>query len=127
MVGHYGMSKRLGPVFYEHRTSHPFLGQQLALEGSTSDATVHTIEEETARMLNEALVTTRQVLSTHRAALDGLVTALLEHETLEKDELTRCLSEASGPISAASANAAAAPVEVEPAPVTPIPGLASIR
>jgi cell division protease FtsH len=127
MVGHYGMSKRLGPVFYEHRTSHPFLGQQLALEGSTSDATVHTIEEETARMLSEALDTTRQVLSTHRAALDGLVTALLEHETLEKDELTKCLSEASAPISAPAANSTAAAVGVEPSAVLPTPGLASVR
>jgi cell division protease FtsH len=126
MVGHYGMSKRLGPVFYEHRTSHPFLGQQLALEGNTSDATVHTIEEETGRMLTEALDTTRQVLSTHRAALDSLVTALLEHETLEKDDLTKYLSEASAPISGASANSAAA-VGVEPAPVAQIPGLASVR
>ncbi len=127
MVGHYGMSKRLGPVFYEHRTSHPFLGQQLALEGSTSDATVHTIEEETARMLNEALDTTRQVLSTHRAALDGLVTALLEHETLEKDELTKCLSEASPPISASAANSTAAAVGMEPSVGLTIPGLASVR
>ena len=34
MVGHYGMSERVGPVFHEQRTSHPFLGQQLALEGA---------------------------------------------------------------------------------------------
>jgi cell division protease FtsH len=103
MVGHYGMSEALGPVFYEHRTSHPFLGQQLALEGTTSDATVHAIEEETSRMLSKALRTTQDNLSSHRAALDALVTLLLDHETLEKDELTKCLSEAS-PISAVPAN-----------------------
>jgi cell division protease FtsH len=89
MVGHYGMSERVGPVYHEHRTSHPFLGQQLALEGGTSDATVFAIEEETRRMLNEALRATRELLTTHRAALDDLVVALLEHETLERKTIWR--------------------------------------
>jgi cell division protease FtsH len=92
MVAHYGMSERIGPVFYEHRTSHPFLGQQLAIEGSTSDATVHAIEEETRRILNEALAGTRGILLAHRVALDDLVAALLKHETLETDQLAKYLS-----------------------------------
>jgi cell division protease FtsH len=92
MVGHYGMSERVGPVFHEHRTAHPFLGQQIALEGGgTSDATVHAIEEETRRMLNDALRATRQLLSAHRSALDDLVSALLEHEMMEKDDLAKVL------------------------------------
>jgi cell division protease FtsH len=97
MVGHYGMSDRVGPVFHEHRTAHPFLGQQIALEGGgTSDATVHAIEEETRRMLNEALRATRELLTTHRAALDELVSALLEHETMEKDDLAKVLRKEGG-------------------------------
>jgi cell division protease FtsH len=91
MVAHFGMSERMGPVFHEHRTTHPFLGQQLASEGSTSEATVHAIEEETRRMLTESLAATRTILTTHRGALDDLVAGLLEHETLEKDELARYL------------------------------------
>ena len=94
MVGHYGMSERVGPMFHEHRTSHPFLGQQLALEGTTSDATVHAIEEETRRMLGDSLAATRTLLKERRAELDGLVRGLLEHETLEKDDLGRYLTRA---------------------------------
>ena len=93
MVAHYGMSERMGPVFHEHRTSHPFLGQQLAVEGTTSDATVHAIEEETRRLLNEALTGTRGILSKHREALEALVAALLEHETLEKEALAKYLGD----------------------------------
>ena len=63
MVAHYGMSERLGPVFHEHRTTHPFLGQQLAVEGSTSDATVHIIEEETRLLLTGALTATKTLLT----------------------------------------------------------------
>ena len=128
MVGHYGMSKRVGPVFYEHRTSNPFLGQQLALEGSTSDATVFTIEEETRSHAQ------RSPRHDAAAPVDAIVplsmassTALLEHETLEKDELTKCLSEASPPISASATNSTAAAVGVEQSVGLPIPGLASVR
>jgi cell division protease FtsH len=91
MVAHYGMSERVGPVFHELRTSHPFLGKELASDGSASDATIHAIEEETRRILGESLVATQGILSIHRTALDGLAAALLEHETLEKDELAKYL------------------------------------
>ncbi|HEY8081645.1 MAG TPA: hypothetical protein VIE15_06100, partial [Acidimicrobiales bacterium] len=87
MVAHYGMSERLGPVFYEHRTVHPFLGREIAAESAPSDATVHMIEEEVRRVLAEALQTTRATLTAQRAALEALVAALLEHEMLEKAEL----------------------------------------
>jgi cell division protease FtsH len=91
MVGHYGMSERVGPVFHEHRTTQPFLGQQVALESATSDATIHAIEEETRRMLSDALVATRELLTAHRPALDDLVRELLAHETLEKNDLAKFL------------------------------------
>jgi cell division protease FtsH len=92
MVAHYGMSERLGPVFHEHRTSHPFLGQKLATEGTTSDATVHEIELETRRILGDALAGARGILTAHRPALDKMIAALLEHETLEKEELSTYLN-----------------------------------
>jgi cell division protease FtsH len=91
MVAHYGMSERLGPVFYEHRSAHPFLGQQIVAEATTSDATVRVIEEEVRRVLAEALEGTRGTLRVQRRALDAVVAELLEHETLEKEELTRIL------------------------------------
>lgn len=28
MVAHFGMSERVGPVYHEHWTEHPFLGQR---------------------------------------------------------------------------------------------------
>jgi cell division protease FtsH len=87
MVAHYGMSKAIGPVYHEHKTEHPFLGQVLASEGATSDATVHLIESEARHVLGEALEISQKTLGLHRDALDRLVTELLERETLEKAEL----------------------------------------
>jgi cell division protease FtsH len=91
MVAHWGMSEAIGPVYHEHRTEHPFLGQVLATEGGTSDATIHKIEEETRRILAQALEGSLRTLREHRQELDALGTHLVEHETLEKDELAKVL------------------------------------
>jgi cell division protease FtsH len=91
MVAHFGMSERVGPVFHEHRTEHPFLGQMIATEGGTSDATVHVIEEETRRILAEAVDGARKLITEHRPALERLMTALLEQESVEGKQLTDLL------------------------------------
>jgi cell division protease FtsH len=87
MVAHFGMSEKMGPVFFEHRTEHPFLGQVLATEGGTSDATVHLIEQEVRHVLAAALDAAVASIKEHRPQLDRLVDALLERETLERQDL----------------------------------------
>ncbi|HTB61018.1 MAG TPA: ATP-dependent zinc metalloprotease FtsH [Polyangia bacterium] len=87
MMAHYGMSERLGPVYYEHEAEHPFLGQRIGSESGTSAATISVIEEEARRVLARALEEASAMLAQRRQELDRLVAALLEHETLERDEL----------------------------------------
>jgi cell division protease FtsH len=94
MVAHYGMSKRIGPMFHEQRVEHPFLGQRLATETALSDETAHEIEQEARRILFEAVEAAKQIVEGKRATLERLVAALLEHETLEKPDLERLLGEA---------------------------------
>jgi cell division protease FtsH len=101
MVAHYGMSERLGPVYYDHEEAHPFLGQRMGTAGGTSPATITAIEEEARRILGHALDEAAEMLRTRRAELDRLVAALLEHESLERDELAAVL----GPVDAAPADA----------------------
>jgi cell division protease FtsH len=91
MIAHYGMSEWLGPVYHQHKTQQTFLGQTLAMEGATSDATVHAIELEVKRVLSEAAEAAKMTIRDHRVAYDRLVAALLEHETIERDELTALL------------------------------------
>jgi cell division protease FtsH len=91
MVAHWGMSERVGPVYHEHKTEHPFLGQMLATEGGTSDATVHIIEDETRRILATALSSAETLIRDRRAELERLVSALLDRETVEKEELQTLL------------------------------------
>jgi cell division protease FtsH len=92
MVANYGMSKTLGPAYYEHQSEHPFLGQRMGTDGGTSDATVFAIEREARGVLATALSDARDLLTTHRGTLDRLVLALLERETLEQHELLEVLA-----------------------------------
>jgi cell division protease FtsH len=87
MVAHWGMSEKFGPVYYEHHAEHPFLGQRIAADTAASDATVHAIEGESRRILTEALDQAQQCIREHRERFDKLVEALLENETLEREEL----------------------------------------
>jgi cell division protease FtsH len=91
MVAHYGMSEALGPVRYDIHEEHAFLGQRIATESGTSDATVHAIETEARALLGRALATTTAALAAHRAELDRLAAALLQDETLERDRLDELL------------------------------------
>ncbi len=93
MVAHYGMSELVGPVFHELQTEHPFLGQRLATDGGTSDATIHTIEQEVRSLLAEAGAVAEATLIKHRAALDRLIAKLLEQETIDGAELMTLLDE----------------------------------
>jgi cell division protease FtsH len=91
MVAHYGMSERVGPTYHDHRAEHPFLGRRVAADGGTSDATIHVVEQETRRLLDDARRVASDTIAQQRPALDRLVAALLETETLERDELDRLL------------------------------------
>jgi cell division protease FtsH len=91
MVANYGMSKKLGAVYYEHESEHPFLGQRIAVEGGTSDATVSVIEAEARSTLAQALREAGAMIAANRERLDRLMAALLERETIEKDELAALL------------------------------------
>jgi cell division protease FtsH len=91
MMAHYGMSERLGPVYYDHEAEHPFLGQRIGTESGTSASTITVIEEEARRVLGRALEEASALLAHRRGELDRLVAALLEHETLERGDLATIL------------------------------------
>jgi cell division protease FtsH len=94
MVAHFGMSDELGPVYYPYEEEHPFLGRRLATESGASDATVHAIERAARKLLGAARDAAERAITGHRATLDALGAALLEHETLEKDALDQIVAAA---------------------------------
>jgi cell division protease FtsH len=92
MVTRWGMSEKLGPVTLAGRDD-PFLrGDALAGLGSGkpySEATAQVIDDEVERILQESYTEGVRLLTEHRDALDRLAHALLEHETLDEQEILR--------------------------------------
>jgi cell division protease FtsH len=75
MVGRWGMSEKIGPL-----TILPNDGQQ----PQASPVTLAMVDEEARRIVDECYERAIQVLSDNRDKLDGIVAALLEHETLDE-------------------------------------------
>ncbi|KAK0372641.1 ATP-dependent metallopeptidase HflB [Colletotrichum limetticola] len=79
MVALYGMSAKLGPVEYGERYN------QLSSE------TKALIESEVQRTLTESYEKVRELLTSRRKELDLLAKALVEYETLDKNEVEKVI------------------------------------
>lgn len=88
MVTRWGMSEKLGMVQFAPRQN-PYLGGAGMYEGAKpfGESTARIIDEEVMRIINECHDTALRLLKEHRAQLDALVDALLEHETLGEQEI----------------------------------------
>ncbi len=91
MVANFGMSKKLGAVYYEHESEHPFLGQRIATDGGASESTVSAIETEARVFLEAALQGATQSIVRNREKLDRMVEVLMDRETLEGPAIVELL------------------------------------
>jgi len=87
MVVNWGMSDLLGPVGFRDGEQHPFLGRELTEARSYSEATAQLIDQEIRRLLQEAETAALQLLEANRDNLQSLMDALLEHESLDHEEI----------------------------------------
>jgi cell division protease FtsH len=90
MVTRWGMSAAVGPVTLAPRES-PFLsgggGSAFGPGKPYSETTAELIDAEVRRILQDHYDEAVRLLSEHRRELDALAVALLEHETLEEEEI----------------------------------------
>src|SRR5205823_12844040 len=91
----WGMSSRIGPMAWGSQGA-VFLGEDLMHTRDYSDDTARVIDEEVERILREQEERGRRVLRQHRRGLDKVAAALLEHETIDGEEVTRLVDEAAG-------------------------------
>ncbi|MEM7287531.1 MAG: ATP-dependent zinc metalloprotease FtsH [Actinomycetota bacterium] len=87
MVTEYGMSDRIGPRKLGKTKGEVFLGKDLAHEADYSQSVAVAVDAEVERFVNLAHDEARAILTAHISTLDALAEALLEHETLGKEEL----------------------------------------
>jgi len=89
MVAEWGMSERLGFVYYGEDESRPALD----LGGSRpySEETARKIDEEVSGLIDRLYRETRQMLIDNRDRVDALAKALLKYETLDLADIDRIM------------------------------------
>lgn len=92
MVCTYGMSEKLGPVTYGRGESQVFLGRDYARDKEYSEVMAAEIDEEVRRIIHEAYKATEDLLSANVDKLHCLANALMEHETLEREEIENLIN-----------------------------------
>lgn len=86
MVCEYGMSARLGTLALGRRSHNPFLGRDYNDERNYSEEVAKMIDEEVRAIVDRCHQRAIDMLSTHREKLDSVVLALLERETLSRED-----------------------------------------
>ena len=96
MVCQWGMSDKVGPVTFRRGEPQPFLGREMSEARDFSEETARLIDEEVRRMIQEMEEKAAHLLESNRDKLDGLAEALLEHESLSREEIDEILESKGG-------------------------------
>jgi cell division protease FtsH len=87
MVTHYGMSDTIGPVAVGDSEHEVFLGREIGQRRIVSENVAERVDEEVKRLINEAYETAVAALAENRPLLETIAEALLERETLDRDDI----------------------------------------
>ena len=93
MITEYGMSEDLGPQRLGTGGGEVFLGKEQGGRPDYSDDLAARIDDEATQLVEHAHAQARTILETHRSVLDVLAAHLIEHETLEGEQLDALLSQ----------------------------------
>ncbi|MEU3555247.1 ATP-dependent zinc metalloprotease FtsH [Streptomyces fragilis] len=87
MVTQYGMTERLGAIKFGGDNTEPFLGREMAHQRDYSEEIAALVDEEVKKLIENAHNEAWEILVENRDVLDNLVLALLEKETLNKEQI----------------------------------------
>jgi cell division protease FtsH len=101
MVCDWGMSTKLGPLFYGRREEAIFLGREIAQPQDFSEKTAELIDEEVNKIITSQYDRARKLMEINLSSLNGLAEKLLVQEVLDGEEIDEILKEhsASGEVS----------------------------
>lgn len=91
MVCQYGMSD-LGPLAYGKKEEQIFLGREIAQHRDYSEDTAIRIDQEVNRIISQQYQRATAILQENRASVELLVEALLEHESLDLEQIKRAIA-----------------------------------
>ena len=87
MVTSFGMSDLIGLMAIGDSEQEVFLGREISQRRQVSEHTAQQVDQEVKRFLDDAHDRARVVLEQHRDLLERIALALLERETLDRDEI----------------------------------------
>jgi cell division protease FtsH len=91
MVCLWGMSEEIGNLYIDTAEDHPFLGRTMATGRNISEKTAEKVDSEVKRILEEAETDACDHLKQHSGAVNALVDALLEIETVDAEQLDKIM------------------------------------
>jgi cell division protease FtsH len=91
MVGLWGMSDEVGPIYLGMGEQHVFLGREIGEERNLSEEMLDRADAAVRRLVNEAMETAERILKEQRTKLDALAASLIEEETIDLDQIEQLL------------------------------------
>jgi cell division protease FtsH len=89
MVTQFGMSERIGPLAVGDKEQEIFLGREFAQRREISERTAEAVDDEVKRLVDEAYAKAMEIVQENRELLDRIAVALLERETIDREDLDR--------------------------------------
>jgi len=87
MVMRYGMTDALGPMVYAENEGEVFLGRSVTKTTNMSESTMQKVDMEVRRIIDEQYTLARRLIEEHSAQMHCMAKALLEWETIDKDQI----------------------------------------
>ncbi len=86
LITDFAMSDKLAPRTFGEKEEMVFLGGQINHQRDYSEKIAEELDHEIEKLMNDAKATARKIITENRDKLDKIVAALLEKETIEKEE-----------------------------------------
>lgn len=86
-VSQWGLSDAIGPILVGDNEQEVFLGRELMSRRQVSERTAQQVDDEVSRVINEAYNRAMDTVTTHRPLLEAIAAALLERETLTREDI----------------------------------------
>jgi len=92
MVTKYGLSEELGPMTYTDEEDEVFLGRSVTQHKHVSEETARKIDEVVRGVIDRAYNRARDILQTHADKLENMAQALLQYETIDRDQIASIMA-----------------------------------
>ena len=86
-VTQWGLSDRIGPILVGDQEHEVFLGREIGSRREVSERTAQTVDDEVKRVIDDAYSRAKAVLTEHMSLLHDVSAALLERETLSREDI----------------------------------------